>query len=123
MGYLHRYHRAAMLLQLRRRALGLAVRHAPRWLRYLYPTPKLDVRAVVFRDRELLLVRDAGDGRWSLPGGWVDLGEAPGGAARREVAEEAGYSVRPDKLLAVLNVVRHRDGKRMRVNVNRVFVR
>jgi len=33
------------------------------WLRYPYPTPKLDVRAVVFQGDELLLVREAGDGR------------------------------------------------------------
>jgi ADP-ribose pyrophosphatase YjhB (NUDIX family) len=39
------------------------------WLRFLYPTPKLDVRAVVLREGKLLLVREATDGRWSLPGG------------------------------------------------------
>jgi len=92
------------------------------WLRYLYPTPKLDVRAVVFQGDELLLVREAGDGRWSLPGGWVDLRESLGGAAAREVREESGYDVRPVKLLAVSNIDRTRDGRSMRVNVFRLFV-
>src|SRR5699024_10809065 len=37
------------------------------------PSPKLDVRAAVFRDERVLLVRETVDGKWSLPGGWVDL--------------------------------------------------
>ncbi len=65
------------------------------WLRYLYPTPKLDVRAAVFRGDELLLVREAGDGRWSLPGGWVDLREFLGEAATREVRESPGTRFAP----------------------------
>ena len=35
-----------------------------------YPTPKIDVRAGVFRDDRILLVRETADGRWTLPGGW-----------------------------------------------------
>jgi len=34
------------------------------------PTPKVDVRAAVFSENQILLVREASDGRWSLPGGW-----------------------------------------------------
>jgi hypothetical protein len=38
-----------------------------------YPTPKVDVRAGVFRkDGNVLLVREESDGRWALPGGWAD---------------------------------------------------
>ncbi|MBA2424950.1 MAG: NUDIX domain-containing protein [Actinobacteria bacterium] len=112
-----------MLIRLRRRIRAALVERAPMWLRYLYPTPKLDVRAVVFRRDELLLVREAGDGRWSLPGGWVDLRESLGEAATREVREESGYQVRPVKLLAVSNINRRRDGRSMQVNVFRLFVR
>src|SRR5687768_3798988 len=38
-----------------------------------YPTPKVDVRAAVFRptDGRLLMVRESSDGRWALPGGWA----------------------------------------------------
>jgi len=111
-----------MLIRLRRIVRALLVRHAPMWLRYLYPTPKLDVRAVVFRGDELLLVHEAGGGGWSLPGGWVDLRESLGSAAVREVREESGYEVRPVKLLSVSNVDRRRDGRPMRVNVFRLFV-
>lgn len=67
------------------------------------PSPKLDVRAAVFRGDEILLVRETSDGLWSLPGGWIDLGESAGDAAAREVREESGYECRPRKLVAVLD--------------------
>ena len=73
-----------------------------------YPTPKVDIRAAVFDDDgALLFVRETTDGLWSLPGGWADIGESPGQVAAREVAEEAGYAVRPVKLLGVLDEARH----------------
>jgi ADP-ribose pyrophosphatase YjhB (NUDIX family) len=56
-----------------------------------YATPKVDVRAAVFRDGEILLVQERSDGRWTLPGGWCDVGEPPGVAVAREVREESGY--------------------------------
>jgi ADP-ribose pyrophosphatase YjhB (NUDIX family) len=61
-------------------------------------TPKVDVRAVVFRDDRILLVKEP-DG-WSVPGGWADVGESPSETAARETLEESGYSVRAVKLLA-----------------------
>jgi ADP-ribose pyrophosphatase YjhB (NUDIX family) len=73
-----------------------------------YPTPKVDVRAAVFRDGRLLLVRERAIARWSLPGGWADLGQSPGEVAARETLEESGFLVRPVKLLAVLDKSRHR---------------
>ena len=66
-----------------------------------YATPKVDVRAAVFRGGELLLVRERGDGLWTLPGGWADVGESPVECVEREVREESGYTVRAGKLLAV----------------------
>ena len=41
-----------------------------------YPTPKVDVRAVVFRGDEVLLVRERRTGRWTFPGGWADVGDS-----------------------------------------------
>jgi ADP-ribose pyrophosphatase YjhB (NUDIX family) len=61
-------------------------------------TPKVDVRAVVFREGRILLVKEL-DG-WSVPGGWADVGESPSETAARETLEESGYSVRPVRLLA-----------------------
>jgi hypothetical protein len=41
-----------------------------------YATPKIDIRAVIFRGTDaILMVREKADGgRWSLPGGWADVG-------------------------------------------------
>lgn len=72
-----------------------------------YPTPKVDVRAVVFRGGELLLVRERRSGRWTFPGGWADAGDTPSLAAERETLEESGYRVRAEKLLAFLDKSRH----------------
>ena len=66
-----------------------------------HATPKLDVRGVVFRDERLLLVQERDGRAWSLPGGWVDVGESPGQAVAREVLEESGHVVRPTKLLGL----------------------
>ena len=47
----------------------------------------------------VLLVRRADDGRWAMPGGWVDPGETPEQAVVREVAEETGLRVSAPLLL------------------------
>jgi ADP-ribose pyrophosphatase YjhB (NUDIX family) len=63
-------------------------------------TPKVDVRAVVFREGRILLVKEPDEAGWSVPGGWADVGESPSEAASRETLEESGYRVEPVKLLA-----------------------
>ena len=68
-----------------------------------HATPKLDVRGVIERDGAVLLVRGTDDGAWTLPGGWVEVGETPRQAVEKEVLQEAGHTVRAAKLLAVLN--------------------
>src|SRR5689334_1417221 len=49
----------------------------------------------------LLLVRRIDSGNWELPGGRVELGESAAQAAEREVAEEAGVTVKVTHLLGV----------------------
>lgn len=45
-----------------------------------HATPKVDVRVAAFRNGpngpEILLVREKGDGLWTLPGGWADVGNS-----------------------------------------------
>ncbi|MCK5053971.1 MAG: NUDIX hydrolase [Anaerolineales bacterium] len=71
-----------------------------------YITPKVDVRAAVFRDGELLMVREAMDGKWTLPGGWADVGETPSLAVEREVQEETGLTVAAKRLIGVYDANR-----------------
>jgi ADP-ribose pyrophosphatase YjhB (NUDIX family) len=66
-----------------------------------YATPKVDIRAVVFKDDKILMVRENSDGNWALPGGWADIGLTPSEVAVKEVKEESGYDVKPIKLVAV----------------------
>jgi ADP-ribose pyrophosphatase YjhB (NUDIX family) len=66
-----------------------------------HATPKLDVRGAVFRGDDILLVQEREGEVWSLPGGWVDVGESPSEAVAREVLEESGYSARPVKLFGL----------------------
>lgn len=74
---------------------------------YGYPTPRVDVRAFVVADGRILLVRERVDGRWSIPGGWADVGSSPAEMAVRETAEESGYQVEARRLLAVWVKARH----------------
>lgn len=71
-----------------------------------YQTPKLDTRAAVFREGKILLVRE-NDGRWSLPGGWVDVNVSVLENTAKEVREEAGLEVVPRRLIAVQDREKH----------------
>ncbi|MBE9051816.1 NUDIX hydrolase [Nostocales cyanobacterium LEGE 11386] len=75
-----------------------------------YATPKVDVRGAVFRDQKILLVREREDDCWTLPGGWVDIGESPSSAVEREIYEESGYKTQVIKLVAVYDRNHHRHG-------------
>ena len=73
-----------------------------------YLTPKVDVRGAVFKDDKILLVREVNDGhKWTLPGGWADVGATPAENCEREVFEEAGLRVKATKLAAVFDRTRH----------------
>ena len=72
-----------------------------------YATPKVDVRGGVFCDDRVLLVRERADGKWTLPGGWVDVNDSPAAAVEREIREESGYTARAVKLAALLDRRRH----------------
>jgi len=65
-----------------------------------YQTPKVDVRAAIIKDGKMLLARE-NDGRWSMPGGWADVGLSAAENAVKESREEAGAIVEPVKLIAL----------------------
>lgn len=72
-----------------------------------YVTPKVDVRGGVFDGDRVLLVRERSDGRWTLPGGWVDVNDTPSDAVVREIFEESGYRAKATKLAMLVDKNRH----------------
>ncbi|MBN1481700.1 NUDIX domain-containing protein [candidate division KSB1 bacterium] len=71
-----------------------------------YATPKIDVRGALIQDGKILLVKEKMDGKWCMPGGWVDVGEAPAASIIREVKEESGFDVTTNKIIAVYDANR-----------------
>lgn len=71
-----------------------------------YQTPKLDTRSVIFKNNKILLVKER-DGRWSLPGGWVDVNQSINDNLIKEAKEEAGLDVIPTRLIAIHDRNRH----------------
>jgi ADP-ribose pyrophosphatase YjhB (NUDIX family) len=81
-----------------------------------YPSvPRIGVGAVVLDAGRVLLVRRGKPplaGKWSLPGGLLELGETTAEAARREVAEECGLQIRVGEVAGILDrVVRDAEGR------------
>ena len=72
-----------------------------------YTTPKIDLRAGVFKDGKILLVRERSDNCWALPGGWGDICEPASKGVEREVFEESGFTAKARKLAAVRDAHRH----------------
>jgi len=71
-----------------------------------YITPKIDVRGAVVHEGKILLIQERMDGKWAMPGGWAELGNAPASVAEREVWEESGYQVKAEKVVAVIDANR-----------------
>ncbi len=72
-----------------------------------YPTPKIDVRAAIFKNNKILLVKEKIDGLWSLPGGWADSDSSLKENLIKEAKEEAGVNIIPKKIIAILDRKRH----------------
>lgn len=73
-----------------------------------YPTAKVDIRCLILSgDNQILLTKESTDGKWSLPGGWGDIGHSPKETAVKESKEETGLDVEVKALLAVFDKKMH----------------
>jgi len=93
----------------------ITVRVLPMTERREYPRmPIVSVAAVVFKDNKVLLIKrkyDPGKGKWSVPGGVVELGETLRDAVRREIFEETGIFIEPREVIDAIDVIiRDKDG-------------
>jgi ADP-ribose pyrophosphatase YjhB (NUDIX family) len=68
-----------------------------------YATPKVDVRGAVFRNAEVLLIKEASSGKWTLPGGWADVNLTPAENVEKECLEESGYEVKARLITAIVD--------------------
>ena len=65
--------------------------------------------AIIEKDGKILLVKEAKEiakGKWNQPAGWIDVGENPIDAAKREVSEETGFDFTPDSILGIYSKVK-----------------
>lgn len=85
-----------------------------------FQTPKLDTRAAIFKDNQILLVKE-NNGTWSLPGGWVDIDQSVKSNTEKEVREEAGLDVTAVRIIAVQDRNKH-NTPLYAYNVCKVFV-
>lgn len=73
----------------------------------LYPNqPVVGVGAIIVCNGKILLEKrrsEPGRGKWSVPGGLVELGESTEQAVIREVKEETGLDVENPELIDVVN--------------------
>ena len=83
-----------------------------------YPDyPRVGVGAVILHADKVLLVRRGQSpsyGKWSLPGGLVELGESTREAIAREIVEECGIAIRVVDVCGVIDRVVHDDAGRVR---------
>lgn len=68
-----------------------------------YPTPKVDVRALIRKGNQVLLVQDSHTKEWSLPGGYAEVGLTPKENIQKEVLEETGLTVAVGPLRAIFD--------------------
>jgi 8-oxo-dGTP diphosphatase len=78
-----------------------------------FEDPKVAAAVLVEQEGHVLLVRRVNEphrGLWTLPAGFIDAGEDPAEAAKRECLEETGLSVRVKRVLDVIAGREHERG-------------
>ena len=85
-------------------------------IKRVYPDqPVVGVGAVILKDGAIALIKRGNEpakGKWTIPGGLVELGESPEKAVIRETKEETGLEVENPSLMDVVsNVDRDEKGK------------
>ena len=81
-----------------------------------YPeAPIAAVGAVVFKEGKILTIKrgqEPSKGKWSIPGGRIELGETAYEAAQREVREECSIEIEIEHVLDTANnIIRDEDGR------------
>lgn len=79
-----------------------------------FATPRVAAGAMFFDDDgRVMLVHPTYKDTWDLPGGYVERGESPAAACRRELAEELHIDRMPHRLLSVDWAPSDREGDKL----------
>ena len=68
-----------------------------------YVTVGVGCGAIVFDDRDQILLIQRPTGAWWYPTGFCDVGESPAENVAREVLEETGFSVTPQRFIGIID--------------------
>ncbi|WP_042146265.1 NUDIX hydrolase [Paucisalibacillus sp. EB02] len=71
------------------------------------PLILVGVAVGVINDKGEILLQKRHDGRWGVPGGFIELGESTEEAGRREVLEETGIEIGKMDLITVVSGKEH----------------
>lgn len=88
---------------------ALAEEFAARWRADIklgpagYITPKVGTGAVVFNERDELLMIQRAEGQWFIPTGWSEIGMSPAEVVAKEVREETGFIVTPQRVIGIFD--------------------
>ena len=82
----------------------------------LYPAhPTVAVSAIIFKEDRILMIKRGNEpnkGKWSIPGGGIELGETLDQAAKREVREECSIEIEVERVFYTTeNIIRDDDGR------------
>ena len=98
-----------------KKIIGLIWRKTPRYLRakIIRTTQKtftVSAAVIITNENEEVLLLDhlfRSASVWGIPGGFVNLGEQPEAAVKREIFEETGLELRDIKLLNIRTIYSH----------------
>lgn len=79
------------------------------WQKRVLTQVYVAVGGILEKDGKFLLVREAygtAQGKWNVPAGWIDPGEDPVIAAKREVEEETGFDFTPTDFVGLFSIAR-----------------
>lgn len=79
--------------------------------------PNRGALVMIWCDQKLLIIKNSYVGYYSLPGGNVKTGEDPRAAAVRELREEIGLRISPDRLTMLLDVTNQWEGRPDHVSI------
>lgn len=90
-----------------------------------FEDPKVAVVGFITNQERVLLIQRAVDpekGKWALPGGYMDAGELPEEALKRELMEEVGLAVEIETLMGTHPLFYADSEAKIQVNVGVVLV-